>query len=87
MDLGLKGRLALVTGSTRGLGKAIAMALTQEGVEVIINGRREESVIKTAKEIADKYKVQTWTCPVDVTDIHQIKTFFELGPVAAIGIT
>lgn len=85
MDLELKGRLALVTGSTRGLGKAIAMALAQEGVEVIINGRREESVIKTAKEIADKYKVQTWACPVDVTDLHQIKTFFELGPVAAIG--
>lgn len=85
MDMGLKGRLALVTGSTRGLGKAIAMALAQEGVEVIINGRRKESVLKTMKEVSDKYRVQTWACPVDVTNNEAIKTFFELGPIAAKG--
>ncbi len=85
MDMGLKGRLALITGSTRGLGKAIAMALAREGVEVIINGRHEGSVLKTMKEISDKYRVQTWACPVDVTDNEAIKTFFQLGPVAAKG--
>lgn len=85
MDLELKGRLALVTGSTRGLGKAIAMALAQEGAEVIINGRYEESVLKTMEEISNKYLVQTWACPVDVTDIQAIKTFFQFGPIAAKG--
>ena len=85
MDLGLKGRLALITGSTRGLGRAIAEALAQEGVEVIINGRNEESVTKTMLEISVKYRIQTWACPVDVTDGKAIKTFFELGPVAAKG--
>lgn len=85
MDLILKGRLALVTGSTRGLGRTIAETLAQEGVEIIINGRREKSVIKTAKEIADKYKVQTWACPVDVTNTKAIKTFFQLGPIATKG--
>ncbi len=85
MDSGLKGRLALVTGSTRGLGKAIAIVLAQEGAEVIINGRYEESVLKTMKEISDKHQVQTWACPIDVTDSKAIKTFFELGPVAAKG--
>lgn len=85
MDLGLKGRLTLVTGSTRGLGKAIAIALAQEGVEVIINGRHEESVSKTMKEISDKYRVQTWACPIDVMDSGAIKTFFQFGPIAAKG--
>lgn len=85
MNMGLNGRLALITGSTRGLGKAIAMALAQEGVEVIINGRHEKSVLKTMKEISDKYRVQTWACPIDVTDGQAIKTFFQLGPIAAKG--
>ncbi len=85
MDLNLKGRLALVTGSTRGLGKAIAVALAREGVEVIINGRHGEAILKTMREISDNHHVQTWACPVDVTDNEAIKTFFEFGPVAAKG--
>src|SRR5512134_1169021 len=44
MDLGIKGRLALVTGSTLGIGRAIAEALIAEGARVIINGRREKTV-------------------------------------------
>lgn len=85
MDLGLKGRLALVTGSTRGLGKAIASALAKEGAEVVINGRHKKSVLETMKEISDKYRIQTWACPVDVTDDKAIKIFFRLGPINARG--
>ena len=44
MDLGIKGRLALVTGSTQGIGRAIAQALAAEGARVIVNGRREAAV-------------------------------------------
>ncbi|MGA2548914.1 MAG: SDR family oxidoreductase [Burkholderiaceae bacterium] len=44
MDLKLKNRLALVTGSTAGIGLAIATALAQEGARVIINGRSRKSV-------------------------------------------
>ncbi len=44
MDLGLKGKVALVTGSTAGIGFAIAKALAAEGALVYINGRSEEKV-------------------------------------------
>lgn len=44
MDLGLTGKLALVTGSTAGIGHAIAAALAAEGARVIVNGRTQEAV-------------------------------------------
>src|SRR5215813_3094730 len=44
MDLGLKGRLALVTGSTAGIGYAIAEGLVREGARVIVSGRSQQSV-------------------------------------------
>ncbi len=44
MDLKLKGKLALVSGSTAGIGHAIAVALAAEGARVIVNGRAQASV-------------------------------------------
>ncbi|MEK3934332.1 SDR family oxidoreductase [Sporosarcina sp. FSL W7-1349] len=55
MQLNLKGKTALVTGSTSGIGKAIAVALAAEGTAVLINGRREEKVAETIKEIQEQY--------------------------------
>lgn len=85
MDLNLKGKLALVTGSTSGLGKAIAITLAKEGADIIINGRGKEPVQKTMKEISDAYHVQTFACPVDATDGKAIKKFFKSGPIKAKG--
>ncbi|MGM1021858.1 MAG: SDR family NAD(P)-dependent oxidoreductase [Bacillota bacterium] len=51
MELHLQGKKALVTGSTSGIGKAIAAALAAEGVHVIINGRHEDKVVQTIQEI------------------------------------
>jgi len=49
MDLELKGKTALVTGSTAGIGLAIAAALAKEGAEVIVNGRTQERVDAAVK--------------------------------------
>ena len=56
MDLDLKGKVALVTGSTAGIGFAIAKRLAQEGAEVIANGRTDErareAIAKIEKEVS-----------------------------------
>jgi 3-oxoacyl-[acyl-carrier protein] reductase len=51
MDLHIKGKRALVTGSSKGLGRAIAAGLAAEGVQVAICSRNAQSVAKTAAEI------------------------------------
>lgn len=51
MDLGIKGRKAVVCASSKGLGKACATALSREGCDVTINGRNEEALLATAREI------------------------------------
>src|SRR5438270_9477603 len=51
MDLDLKGKVALVTGSTAGIGFAIAKRLAGEGAEVIVNGRTDERVREATAKI------------------------------------
>jgi NAD(P)-dependent dehydrogenase (short-subunit alcohol dehydrogenase family) len=51
MDLGLKGKTAVVSGSTAGIGFAIAAALAAEGAKVIANGRTEARVAAAVEEI------------------------------------
>ncbi|MBX6321542.1 MAG: SDR family oxidoreductase [Rhodospirillaceae bacterium] len=53
MDLGLKGRRALVTGSTQGIGFAIAAALAREGAAVVVNGRQPARVEAAVARIRD----------------------------------
>jgi NAD(P)-dependent dehydrogenase (short-subunit alcohol dehydrogenase family) len=52
MDLGINGKLALITGSTQGIGRAIAEALLAEGASVIVNGRKEASVRGTVAQLS-----------------------------------
>src|SRR5258706_4791235 len=51
MDLELKGKRAIVTGSTAGIGLAIAVALAKEGAAVVVNGRGEFRVAEAVKEV------------------------------------
>lgn len=53
MDLKLNGKLALVTGSTAGIGKGVVKCLLQEGATVFVNGRSVESTARAAKELSE----------------------------------
>ena len=52
MDFELSGKRALVTGSTLGIGRAIAEALLKEGASLVINGRDEDHVSQAVDELA-----------------------------------
>ena len=54
MDLKIKGRLALVTGSTMGIGRAVAETLAAEGARVIVNGRNEATVKDTVAALSQR---------------------------------
>lgn len=54
MDLGLTGKTAVVTGSTAGIGLAIAKALAEEGASVVVNGRTEARVASAIQHIRQK---------------------------------
>jgi len=64
MDLGLDGKVALVTASSKGLGRASAAALSQEGARVVLCARNEE----TLKEAAAAMPGEVLPIPADVTD-------------------
>ncbi|GGH78007.1 3-oxoacyl-[acyl-carrier protein] reductase [Pullulanibacillus pueri] len=81
MEMGLKNKTALVTGSTKGIGKAIAIELAREGVNVLINGRKDEGVERTVNEIQAKFPA---TLPqkatADLVDSKQREALFEKHP-------
>ncbi|WP_441241389.1 SDR family NAD(P)-dependent oxidoreductase [Tardiphaga sp. 768_D3_N2_1] len=77
MDLQLKGKCALVTGGSEGIGKAIAMTLAKEGVNVAICARRMEPLEKTAEEIRNAYGVTVVAITADLTKDADAKTFVE----------
>ncbi|MFH0918750.1 MAG: 3-oxoacyl-[acyl-carrier-protein] reductase [Fibrobacterota bacterium] len=68
----LKDRVAIVTGSGRGIGRSIAERLAQEGASLVICDVDGESAVKTAQEIADTYTVRTLGLKVDVTQAAEV---------------
>jgi len=67
MDMGIKGRKAIVCAASKGLGKGCAMALAGEGVELVINARTKSELEATAEEIRKKHGVKVTAVAVDVT--------------------
>ena len=67
MDLGIKGRRAIVCASSRGLGKACAVSLLREGCRVVINGRNEETLGETHRELELLAPGQVVAVAADVT--------------------
>jgi 3-oxoacyl-[acyl-carrier protein] reductase len=72
MDLGLKGKTALVTAASKGLGKASAMGLAGEGANVAICARTERDIKAAGEEIRSKTGVEVLALACDVTDAAQV---------------
>ena len=85
MDLGLRGRRAIVTGGSKGLGKAIAAELLAEGAAVAICSRHKAELDETAAELAASGGSVT-ALPCDVTDPGQVESFIAAA-AAALGGT
>lgn len=66
MELGLSGRVALVCGSTRGLGRAVAKALAQEGARLAVNGRQADTTERAARELQSETGQPALAVPGDV---------------------
>ena len=74
MDLQLKGKKAIVTGASRGIGRSIAELLAEEGCDVAVCARGEDGVAETVKALQAK-GVRAWGRAVDIADGPAIRAF------------
>jgi len=81
----LTGRTALITGATRGLGRAFAQGLAEAGARVIVNGRSAEATERAAAELrAQGFEAQA--CPFDVTDEASVNAAFAALDAAGVAV-
>jgi len=77
MDLKLNNKVAIVLAASKGLGRAIATALSAEGATVIIGSRNETELNKTAEEIQKLTGNEVIAIPVDISDGSQVEALIE----------
>ena len=81
MDLGLKGKTAVVSGSTAGIGFAIAAALAAEGAKVVVNGRTEARVTAALEKIHKHVKnADLRGIAADLGTLQGVQAFLKQGP-------
>jgi len=73
MELGISGKVAIVTGGSRGIGKEIAMQLAAEGVRTVICARNLETLKQAADDITRAAKGDVLPLQADVADLDQVK--------------
>ena len=78
MDFGLKDRVALITGGSRGIGRAVGLTLAAEGVHIAFCGRTRETLEQTATEIR-ALGVEAWPIEADVSRLEDIQNFVAAG--------
>ena len=67
MDLGIRGKKAIVCASSKGLGRGCAMALAEAGCDLVVNGRNADLLARTAAELRDRYGVTVTEVAGDVS--------------------
>jgi len=73
MDLGLKGRVALVTGASKGIGKNIARGLADEGAHLVLLARGRELLEASADEVRRATGVRVLTVPTDLREMTSVQ--------------
>ncbi len=73
----LAGRVAVVTGASRGIGRAVAALLARRGAEVVCGSRQAEEAGAAAEEIAAASGCRTRGCALDVAESQSVQGFFE----------
>jgi len=79
VDLGLKGKVALVAAASRGLGRAVAEELAAEGTALVICSRSSEAINKTAREIAETTGADVLALPCDVSKADEVARLVQSG--------
>jgi 3-oxoacyl-[acyl-carrier protein] reductase len=77
MDLGLQGRVAVVCGSSQGLGRAVAETLAAEGARVVVNSRSPEKLALVRQEIADATGAEVEAIAANLTDPEAVTALIE----------
>lgn len=77
MELGIKGKTALITASSTGIGKAVADAFAEEGCNLAICSRTKEKLIETARDIKNKFNVDPFWGVCDLNNNKDIENFYE----------
>ncbi|NBC56732.1 MAG: SDR family oxidoreductase [Bacteroidetes bacterium] len=70
----MKGKIAFITGGSKGIGYGIAESLAQEGVHSVLTSRSQSNADKAAKAISEKYKVKCLGIEADVRDYKALKS-------------